>query len=95
MTITPAYAAKRQWLIDRYAELLSTWGAPDPGPRARQLVDEAENLGWTPPHADGDEAIPSPSYSTKAGREAARRLFEETRAAAAAAAQKRPEPCDA
>lgn len=83
MTITPAFAAKRQWLRDRYTELLTTWGAPDPTGRARQLVEEAENLGWTPPHADGDEHIPAPSYSTAAGRAAARALFEQTRKASA------------
>lgn len=60
MTLTPGLAAKRQWLRDRYAEQLEAWGAANPDACAGQLLDIALNLGWAPPHADGDadEIVP-------------------------------------
>lgn len=78
---TPHHAAKRQWLIDRYTEMLAEAGDRGAETRAVRLVEEAENLGWTPPRTVVDDQPPAASYSTREGRERAKRIFAEALAA--------------
>jgi hypothetical protein len=48
---TPARAARRQLLRDRFTELLTTWGSPHAEERARLLQDVVDELGFALPPA--------------------------------------------
>lgn len=46
---TPARAARRKLLTDRFTELLTEWGSPHAGERAAQLLAAVDDLGFTLP----------------------------------------------
>ncbi len=61
MTVTPhrpAAVARRQLLVDRFAELLEAWGSPHAEDRARQLRDVVDDLGFVLPAAIADAPPP-------------------------------------
>ncbi len=48
---TPARAARRKLLTDRFAELLTAWGSPHATDRARELLTAVDDAGFTLPAA--------------------------------------------
>ena len=54
LTTTPARAARRQLLVDRFTELLTSWGSPHADARAKQLRDVVDELGFALPAAFDD-----------------------------------------
>lgn len=63
MTTTPARAARRQLLVDRFAEQLTEWGAPGAEVRARALLDIVDAQGFVLPPAIEDAPPPRPPAS--------------------------------
>lgn len=78
-TVTPARAARRQLLLDRFAEYLTDRGIhPDRAAGyARDLQQHVDDLGFRLPASIEDTEPPAPSPSTLEGRRAARALLDQ------------------
>lgn len=77
----PAAAARRQWVLDRWVELLVAWGCPLDGAdaRARELLDVALASGYALPVVL-QGTTPRGGGSTEHGRALARVIALHTRA---------------
>jgi hypothetical protein len=76
---TPAGHARLMLARRTAFDLLDDWGLPDADTRATQLIDALQAAGWGPPR-DITHGPGRGSYSTPAGRAAARELFARNRA---------------
>jgi hypothetical protein len=86
---TPARAARRKLLTDRFTEMLTEWGSPHAGERAAQLLAAVDQLGFTLPPALEDAPGLRPDRAAE-DDSPGRREFAAAREALAARRDRRP-----
>lgn len=74
----PARAARRQLLIDRWTEKLHQAGYPNPTERARDLLTDMDDLGFSLPPALEDTPPPRGPGHTPAARATAMQTIRDT-----------------